>query len=564
MTHFLQMPVLGCLATILLSAESSAQVGVPPDSMQSSFHAVLAGAPAPVSRVEAGQLSRDLRPDLVGLAGDQVAVAFAVGVHDSAALLPTTTVDFALLPGAAANGCTGVVTVDASGLQLWTADTQGGVFLSRPVGSAAFANATRLRAADVNVDGEPDLVALMADQHTLRVLYSASTGDSESTIAFAPTVHDFVVLNWDFGPALEYALLTSNGVVVVRNGGATVSVLGFGQAGDLMCVQPLAAGAYDRLAVLSRAGQADNLWIASRDGSEAPVSLGGNVTVGMASGDLTGDGAPELVLSRQLWLSPMVLTHQPSAPSYSAASGNHYVLSIGSEQYFVTSNQAQPAIADFDQDSDLDVAFPVQTDQRLAVWDSTPIDAAARRVGVAPLDYDYSTSTGLGTIALRVTPPLTTAFTPTHLEVTVWNMAHIESTLEQEATAHLFVPVSWSGGFQDIALNLLDRLEPMSAYPIEVRPVVFDSVNQRVAQVGPTHCSALAYTQLSVPVFDATHGCGPGVHTVFNDPGYPPEHGTQGHESALIPTFVELDEMPDFEDDAVPAPHDEGEAPYGQ
>lgn len=527
-----------------------------------ALDAVLPPSASSPGRAEAAQLTPDLRRELAVLVNGRLVVSFGTGTQDSAATVATGVLDFAVLPGGAPDGSDALVAVDASGLKRWWVDVPNQTFVSSNLGGSGWAGATRLRATDANGDGVFDIAGLCADAHTLRYLYSPLGTPSESSTYHTPTVYDFELLDWDFGVQREVALLGSTGLTITRTTGAVLATIGAGVAGDTLVRRRQVAGSYDGIALFTHVSGVDYLITASREGTQATVNLGALDVVGALAADANGDGNFDLVVSRRAARGVRVYTHtgNSSAP-YSAASSFDLTHSGAGTP---PNNIAWPVAADFDEDSDLDLALATSERRALWVWKNTAISAETRMVGSSAQSYTWNSATNKGTLALNVTPPSVSTFTPTHVELTVWAHASSSQPAGAEAVLHRYVPVSWSEGSQTIAFDVDDRVTESPVYTTTLRAVVLDTNTDRVTNAGPVRCGAVVYSDLALTELSSIHGVVAEVENSFANVGYPVNGlpGFQLKDSETVVAYLALGDMPDFEPEKVPEPHDDKEEPF--
>jgi hypothetical protein len=535
-------------------------------AQKQALGACLAANANAIQRSAAAQLTPDLRSELVTLAGGQLIVNYAVGSMDAAELLPAPVTDFAILPGGAPTGCDAIVTVDALGLTRWWVDVPNQAFVSAPLGTSIWAGVTRLRAADIDNNGSMDIAGLGSDRHALHRLYSPLGAWSEASTVYADTIFDFQPLDWDYNAQLECALLTGNGVIVTRNSGLTLASLGVGGAGDKLVVQRAAAGGYDRLACFTVANGSDVLFLGSRTGLEGPIPLGALDVAGAESRDLNGDGRADLAISHRSSRTVVLLLHAASGlPTYDIASASHSLVYGDSSP--APGNDTNPVVADFDEDSDLDVVLPSVDRRALFLWTNQQIAASARRVQVQALGYYWDPETFVGALSLELSAPSAGAFTPSHVEVVVWRHENGFAKGNSEAIGHIYAPVAWGSGPQPLTVYVQDRAGTDPVYAIEIRPVVLNTLGSRVSAVGPTTKGAMIYSSDAFLAIEQFHMVPIYSITEFietNYPADPPMHGNPTAGSNLIVAYLELGDLPDFEDDETPYAHDDQTGPFGE
>ncbi|MCC6408842.1 MAG: hypothetical protein IT453_16890 [Planctomycetes bacterium] len=332
-------------------------------------------------RVAVADLGADLIQDLVVEADDAVGIVFGGAFAQSYLRLTTPNraqgaPAFAVVRGASGDR---VALATSTGLQMWSLDLHDWAFGKVSYSHTVCADAASLSAADVDGDGDDDLVGLSSAGTTAFVAYNASGSFSAAPTTFSVGGVGRAIqpLKWDNTAGLELAVLRSDGLRVFTSGGTALDSLFAGSTGPEGLLTVLHDRLRDRAAWFEVSGGVSLLRVCGRNAAGAPVSEPalsfGSVLqpTGLASFDGNFDERPDLVVTHRFSHYEIVLQHLPidilpsRTGSYSFVEQDGVWLLpaadlAGTPPPVETSNatsNAWPAAADLDGDLDIDIAF---------------------------------------------------------------------------------------------------------------------------------------------------------------------------------------------------------------
>ncbi len=346
---------------------------------------------APVGRCELGNLTDDHRRDAVVAQGVKLYFAPAPGLYHTVSQVKIGSLepaysDFAILPGAAPSGYDAIVMTTASGLELWAWDGTNHVFTQSLVNSTDdWKSLERIRVGDLDGDATQEIVGLAPGSNQLRVIYDHNYGShSTITVNNPGAIHDFALIKWDDGQDLELAVLTANTPALriieplpPTTPSVVESFVGTSAEGDFLVPMHYPNTYRGRVAVLITNSIGDlQLFVARKPSSGAGAidwcaNLGAIPVVAGATADLDALYGPDLILSQAsgstsstnddlLVLKHLNINLDTTGTSYAFTSGNYIIVDTGSPA--TEPHAGWPASADADNDTDLDIVFPVQDD----------------------------------------------------------------------------------------------------------------------------------------------------------------------------------------------------------
>jgi hypothetical protein len=517
-------------------------------------HAYFAGASTALTRSVAGELTGDAQSDVVVLAGNTPALLYGPGWHDAVVDFAGGVNDIDIVAHAGLAGLDALVVAKATGCELWKVDRAvSGNIATANLPWSSTNSALRLRVGDVDVNGMLDVVALEGNQRTLRTIRDASAATpTETSITIGLQIQDFVLVDWDPVPGLEFAVLTANGLRVMKSNGTVLFATSIGRAGDVL-TRVRGSSGLDRVALVAKSTGIDTLHVFGQGLAEPPLALGTMATVGLASGDLDGDGDLDLVLSRQSTHELLVLLNaSPLSPSFSLLASRTLTLDVGPGSTPAPGNQAVPAIADIDQDGDLDIALPVQSTRSVSVLHNPTLTPAARQIGWQSPTYVYCISAAQGTLGLTLLQPSTSLAGATHIEITGWEEHAPGGLVDDTAVKHRYIPVDWVAGQQVISMHVLEDFDSDDIQIYEIREVALSPATLEKLSAGPPRILAfmtddLTQAALGAQTILASFVCG--IHAAGSD---------------IDAGIVEFADVPDFEALDLLEPKDEALGDYGE
>jgi hypothetical protein len=433
-------------------------------------------------RICVGDFDRSGQPDAVfvrdnylDIVGDPATFGWYTGELGSVR-------DVALLAAGGVVADDRVVSVGTSGVQEWRAfqqangngasaptvtnlDPAGGEWVgSRRVATKVFAGEAR-----------PRIVGSMTNFRSVRILQDLGSGYNDHELSFSPAIdEDILDLAWvnyfnDSTPELSILTATKLRIYSVpltlnpSGPTATTHVVTLttpaGWTEECMTVGAYPAGHVDALkewvaVVLNHSnGIQQYLTIVDYGGAHASILLQGNPDVtGMDAGPYDDNGTMDLLLSNNasntLWILKDTNTASSGSPVFSVAPENKVVLTTYSTVTGTQNTQCTPALADFDNDGDLDVLTGVRSTASLFLsWNQKEEESKYRPsiIGVQPTggvpapQVQHCSPTSL-LAKLTVDPPETWPTDATHLEIAVFRKATINSTTERASAPSLRIP----------------------------------------------------------------------------------------------------------------------------
>ncbi|MGE3172540.1 MAG: FG-GAP repeat domain-containing protein [Planctomycetota bacterium] len=319
-------------------------------SLSSDFHGIAGG-----------NLMGHGVPDAVFVAGTEPILCSGLTLHAAVQRLPNTgglvVHDVATLPGGGRNGRDAVAMVTDAGLRLWFYDdNQQPHYAVQSLGGPQWQGATQVRCGDVDGDGVPDVVGLIATGKKLRVFARGSTA-THYAVDLGVNVLAFEVLQWDGSGAAELAVLTETGLRILSGDGTTQQVLAAApMTGG--CLARVPGGGNDLLAwSTTDLGQpelrllGDTVLLETLPLAKAPTALAG--------GDVDGDGDSDIVATVADDANPCL---------YAVVNGE--LAQLGGyvfDDQPVTGNRATAFVADCDGDGVEDIALPLPGSQRVGL-----------------------------------------------------------------------------------------------------------------------------------------------------------------------------------------------------
>lgn len=481
--------------------------------------------PGTYSTTVACDFTLDHHRDLLVLRSGEACLLYGPDQYDAVTVLGDGVLDATVLVGAGLAGADRLALVGTNGVTVAWVDADHALqssLLSGGVGVAVVS-------ADIDQLAGPDLLVLEADHRTVRRWVASASAAAGYVDAgwfdLGATADALRVLDFDGDGADEVACLSAQGLVVRELDGSPCATFATSLPGDGLWV--FSQAGVPALAWLRRTADlvAQELVVARSGGLEAPLALGALEVVALAAGDLDGDGADELVLSHRSSRQALVLRDRGAGVtggSFALGAGDAQVVDLDVEAALpAPENEAQPALADFDNDGDQDVLFPVQARDACVRLVNSRIDRSAQEVRLLDGVYvqqahiqsylagtpaqtagGYSTSghattiSGHGALALRLLPPVV-AWDPAldQLEVVVWRQDDAAVSAERVAIERqrIALPAIWSAAAPLAVLVAVDEASlPFTAvYNVEWRLVALAG-GDNVAAALPTGTGSFA------------------------------------------------------------------------
>jgi alpha-tubulin suppressor-like RCC1 family protein len=282
------------------------------------------------------------------------------------------------------------------------------------LGTAVGAEPQTVAIGDLNGDGHPDLVVANEESNSVSVLLGGGNGKftpasgSPVTVGSNPVSVAIGDLNGDGHPDLVVANAGGNSVSVLLGGGsgaftpASGSPISVGSSPVSVAVGDVNGDGIPDLAVANNGSNSVSVLLGGGSGAFTPAS-GSPITVGssplgIAVGDLNGDGIPDLAVANNASDSVSVLLGAGSG-AFTPASGSP--ITVGSEPFSV-------AIGDLDGDGVPDLAVANNASDSVSVLlgagsgTFTPASGSPVTVGTNPVSVAIGDLNGDGRPDLAV------------------------------------------------------------------------------------------------------------------------------------------------------------------
>jgi hypothetical protein len=396
--------------------------------------------------------------------------------------------DLAVMPGTDPLWRDTLVSVGANGIQEWSAfENVGPTGESAPVHPALISgtlwNGAKLVAvAAVPGEARPRIVGCMGNSRTIRTLQDLGQGYLDYELSFSPAldedVKDVALVDYQGDGTPELTLLMATkaricnlpvqfldpGPTQVTNVVTLTAPAGYTEACMTAGTYPATHADHGKqwLAVVCNStGPQQYLTVIDYAGPHASILLLGQpATVAMVAGRWDDNDTPDLLLSNNsfnaLWLLTNTNNTLSGAPTFDASNTNNpnkIVVTYPSQTTGVQSNQSTPALADIDNDGDLDVLHAVRSTSSLFVyWNGAKHEDDFRptigneepsALTAAPVINDCGWTSALGS-KLSVTLPASWPSGATHLEVALFRKESIGSLTERVSAPSLRFPLPLS------------------------------------------------------------------------------------------------------------------------
>ncbi len=406
---------------------------------------------ASFGRMVNGDFTGDAIPDAALQRGGSIVYVLGVGVYSVTDALPGSFNDLAVYEVDASSGPDCLATVDASGLKLWGFDPDP---FADEFGGTAWAGATHVRAADLDGDGDQDIVGVASDGVSiLRLIRNASGSPAPFTAAAAFTAPAIIVdvspAQWDGSGGAEVLLLTEAGLYVFDDGPAVtlvVSIASPDTAGGLATLER--AGSNDRAAwfEFSPSTELYTLHVADSAGVEPVVSLGTILDpAGIASGKLFASGEPDLLVSHRQSAMQVLFIATTGTPTYSAYDPNAMLVPVRAtliDNYDpFPLNQHTPALTDVDGDGDSDIVYAVEdgTSPELLVSFNPVTPHDEQKVEI--ISAQFPLEAPVNVLEVSIDAPVFIPPNRDTLECWVFRKADLASPIDPEAVGYALVDV---------------------------------------------------------------------------------------------------------------------------
>ena len=252
------------------------------------------------------------------------------------------------------------------------------------------------------------------------------------------------MLEWDGAGSPELAIKRGMTLEILDLLGQSVAQFIGGASSDVLIGVPSSTSPRDLLVWFrENVGQGTQSMVTLKAGLPQPaVDLGPLSVISATRGDLDLDGEQDLVLSSGLFSDLVVLFHSSSSnPVFSTDPLRSLVVSAGPGGY-TGFNRAAPALADLDGDSDLDILYPIETDDEVWAIANTILDAALQKPVVMDVLGSFGPTELHLTLSLELPSGQTLPPSADRLEVVIWRQEGPGLAISSEAVSHQLVPVA--------------------------------------------------------------------------------------------------------------------------
>jgi hypothetical protein len=472
-------------------------------------------APAFTSAV-AGHLQGHHLNDAVVLANGRPVLVSAPGVHRSAVPLPLPATppngyvaddvrDIAVLRNGGEEGRDALVLVTGAGLWRWYKSRQlvvpagGGapgmawVVCLEPLGTSVWAGAKRLRVADVDGDGNDDVLGIMSAERSIRCLLRDGA-DTTWVIPAAAHVRDFTVVDLVPGGTPEIAAMTGaiTGAVPAFSGG--LRVFAPGNSTDLARTElawntPVCAALHGT--------NGNGVVVAGHDGVQARVCTFAMVNGALAQCSVIDVAGTVTAIRSAKWQGAhedVLLTYQhTSNPAVVAHDG---ALQLGTVRtmlfgsHAMADNRAACLVADWHGDpAEPEAALHGQP---LLLYPSTAAGCIVLQQRTAFDDRFVQVTGGTG-FAIAAPPDLR----PTHVEIEGWRVTATATGVARSATSEREVRALHDDGTE---WSIEPRRDNTTQWHLAMRFVSRNSAGEIVRR-WPARTAGLAWNPAWIPYF---------------------------------------------------------------
>ncbi len=253
-----------------------------------------------------------------------------------------------------------------AGLSAWSADAQGPKWTLLD-SSGTWSSLAKLVVADLDGDGNEDIVGVGSDAHTVQVrLGSASGFGIEYATRFDDPILDVTTTRWDTDGTREIAVATVGGLWICQL-----------DLGDPIDVPGTAAT--EAIVVSARRPGGEVLLLCATDATEVwhlhmidpanpgSLVLGARGVVACVVGDVDRDGADDLMISQRCNHRALLLAQRPTNVFPFSMRDALEVPLIADSATPAPTNHVVPVFADLDGDGDADLVHAVQSARTVAV-----------------------------------------------------------------------------------------------------------------------------------------------------------------------------------------------------
>ncbi|MEQ8765707.1 MAG: FG-GAP-like repeat-containing protein [Planctomycetota bacterium] len=530
---------------------------------QVDFHIKnLGNAPADAfTRTLVGHFSAEPQADVAFLRDEQVIILTGPASFDAALRVPEPT-PVTAIGRRILSGRNEVLVCANDGLIIWTHSESTGDLDGSPYGRIAYwQNALWVGAGQLDRQHGQDFYGIRSNGNQAIILLAAASGFQIDTLfSIAPGAQEITHCDFAGDGLPELVVTTPNGVYVYAIDGTPITSF-LTSGSKSVTAFPLDDGtSRERIVwVVDPAPGMGSIQIIGTNGGSSPVQLqslplGAIVPVAVAAGDLDGDGDKDLALSQRS--SHDVLLIENTSTGYDL--GSVVTVPLGPAGSAPT-NSAHPAIGDLDNDGDLDVFFPVQSSGRAVLFKNHLVEERLQTPALSgsvlySSGYPTETSpyTGFLNIHLVDSPQIPSG--ATHVEVMAWRKNGLASSTDPAATNLFRAPIS-SGPNYDAGQFIFENPDSSVVFWLQ-RYVELEAGTENYVQAFPGRTFAFVpeWTEADdslKPLLLYLEGLGASYHS-DTEPNLAAELGFVIQVNRTVTTVVDIEPIPDYEDDEEP------------
>lgn len=504
----------------------------------------------------AADVTGDLQLDAIVLQGTVPVVGYGPAVHEAFVELPVDANDFDVVPRAGGRDADELVVVNDAGVTAWRFDYAGGTvpWASTLVRAGAWRDARAVRVADLDGDGQLDLVGLAADGRTLLLLRSAyGTPVPLPAVDVGEDVLALAVCDWEGDGADEVAVVTPSGLAVLRSGGAVVGAAPLALERAFAVAFRQAGYAAERLALLVRSSGAssDSLVVVDATGVEPPLDLGALDAYAASAGDIGRDGDDDLMVAHQSAQTLLELRNQSdglppgTAPTFALGPQASALVPYATSPQPDAGQLGWPCLADFWGDGDDDVLVPFQEGAQLALLQNRVVTLAQHQLRLLRSTFQCDLTQLDCRLDLSFQVPLAGDGGFSEVEVVRYEAADLDAAPWPEAAEAEYVPeprvrveLDWTESSSE-----LDRVHYMVARYVQ------RTFGGKVVAAGPPVAFAFTADLEAVEALDdVAEGGMKDVLSMFSPPGFFLDGRVLGSGIGKLP------KLPKFDDATPPKP----------
>ncbi len=561
------------LACLISNAHST-----PDDPLPSSFDTlgpvygteVFSQVSGPVTKSVIGDLNGDLFLDSITLSGNRAVLLSGVGFYDAGVLLgPQNIVDMAFVPGVLEDPPRDVLAFSKpNGLRvLWWNDDTNTIVSSLLSASGGNARHVAVGHFDQDPDERLDVVtvhdlgpdlSLVSQYLNLRRVGGQWQFDTGPAQMLSYSIEDLTVMQYDGVGTDELAIVNSTHIRflqanLIEAGSFSID----SSAQRIMTIETPAAAPERAATLLNLAPGAQLLYAMGSSEVDSPLSLAGVDIVGATCGDTNFDGRGDLIISQAATSDLLVFDYinhggsgggQPLSP-YDWLDRFQPLPTVAPGECDSNcgpgTTEGTPVVADLDHDGDGDIHAYIAQMGGVRVLESknaNPAEPVPPHPTVLGSLSFYNQGGGINApdwidLVIARGDRLPQA---NYMEVIVWHQSSADAGTDLDPIDRQLGMIPTGGNDPNTGVTVsLDRLltEDLSpdVFPIEIRAVVYNPVDDVITTAGPARCWLFLVSEEVKAAVETVHGDSLGE---FVELGHNIEGDMIGvYENAYVPAF---------------------------